>query len=267
IENSVLIDKVPLCRHCFSSHLVFTETCPYCQDSDIYLEESIHHFQCANISPESSYVKGDDLVCPKCRKKLRHIGVDYDRPSALYHCRICSHSFSKPKMRVTCTSCTSVSTPDSLLFFPVHERVYFTLEGVEAFTKNDSISDDTTAYPLLVDLHVYQSYVRNRVAIYGMLENEANTVTVTEVRDSLDKEYVHELCQVINELDPNAVLTYRRGTLYAVQLGGHAKEVFEENFDKLKGVSQRRLGIDSFQYESTIISSSLQGAEYINTLL
>ena len=34
-------------------------------------------------------MRGGDLVCPKCNRQLRHIGVDYEKPSKLFTCFNC----------------------------------------------------------------------------------------------------------------------------------------------------------------------------------
>ena len=41
------------------------------------------------------------LICPKCHKKLRHIGVDYDRPAVVYTCNDCENSFTSPITKAT----------------------------------------------------------------------------------------------------------------------------------------------------------------------
>ena len=83
------INKIYLCPKCLHSHLLYIENCPHCHSSDIKSEEVIHHFRCANISPEHTYNFGGQLRCPKCHQLLRHIGVDYDRPSVVYTCSNC----------------------------------------------------------------------------------------------------------------------------------------------------------------------------------
>ena len=86
--------KEHLCPKCNHSHLLYTECCPKCGSSNLKIQNIIHHFSCANVSPESSYNVGGMLICPKCHKKLRHIGVDYDRPAVVYTCNDCENSFT-----------------------------------------------------------------------------------------------------------------------------------------------------------------------------
>jgi len=125
------INKIYLCPKCLHSHLLYIESCPRCHNSDIKGESVIHHFRCANISPEHTYNFGGQLRCPKCHQLLRHIGVDHDRPSVVYTCSHCDNMFLQPQMSVVCTACHSTSevsdlTPHDITAFE------FTPSGREA---------------------------------------------------------------------------------------------------------------------------------------
>jgi len=47
----------------------------------------------------------DSLNCPKCNKGLRHIGVDYDKPSSLHTCNSCSNKFQDYDVKAKCLNC------------------------------------------------------------------------------------------------------------------------------------------------------------------
>ena len=137
-EKVKLLDRVHTCPECGDSHLLFVECCPKCDSSNIHQESVIHHFRCANISPESTYEWDGQLRCPKCKKMLRHIGVDYDRPASVYNCQDCGNSFMTSKMRVVCTNCGTHTTPDKLI--PVDINEYrLTREGLEAFASDTAL--------------------------------------------------------------------------------------------------------------------------------
>ena len=76
-----IIDKVNICYECSSSYLNFSECCSKCSSIDLKSEELVHHFRCAYVGPQSDYEKNEKLVCPKCNHQLKHIGIDYDKPS------------------------------------------------------------------------------------------------------------------------------------------------------------------------------------------
>lgn len=136
-ERVRLIDRVHVCRECGDSHLLFIECCPNCHSSDIQQEAMLHHFRCANISPESSYFKDGALVCPKCRRTLRHIGVDYDRPAMVFSCS-CGNTFMHSAMKVFCTNCKNQASPEELTPIDVYEYK-LTPEGIKAFSTNEAI--------------------------------------------------------------------------------------------------------------------------------
>lgn len=109
------VNKIHLCPQCLHSHLLYIECCPQCGSSAIQSEEVIHHFRCANITPEHTYNFGGQLRCPKCHRILRHIGVDYDRPATVYTCSNCDENFLQPRMKALCTNCRKETDVVSLV--------------------------------------------------------------------------------------------------------------------------------------------------------
>lgn len=126
--------KQHICPKCNHSHLIYTECCPRCGSSDLKTESIVHHFRCANVSPESAYNQGGMLICPKCHRQLRHIGVDYDRPASIYTCNTCSHAFSVPNTKATCCYCENTVDVQDLI---PHDLVHYeiTAEGIRALTR------------------------------------------------------------------------------------------------------------------------------------
>lgn len=114
-RTSKFVNKVFLCPTCLNSHLLYLQSCPKCGQSAIHTEEVIHHFRCANVSPEHTYNFGGQLRCPKCHKMLRHIGMDYDRPTTIHTCSTCGNTFIEPKMKTVCTSCHNYHDADELI--------------------------------------------------------------------------------------------------------------------------------------------------------
>lgn len=139
ISKKRFIDKLYICPECMHSYLIFVETCPKCGNSDIEEEAVLHHFRCANISPETTYLHEGQLRCPKCHHWLRHIGVDYDRPANLFNCKACKNRFTSSKMKVTCTHCHKSFSPSQLAPFDVYEYE-FTNKGVSFFASNEIIN-------------------------------------------------------------------------------------------------------------------------------
>jgi CheY-like chemotaxis protein/regulator of replication initiation timing len=108
--RSDFIDSFYVCNTCYNSHLHLREGCPQCKSTNLESEDLVHHFSCAYMGPISDfYKKGTDhdssMICPKCEKTLKHIGVDYDKPSMIYDCKENEHNFQNPEIRAKCHSC------------------------------------------------------------------------------------------------------------------------------------------------------------------
>ena len=110
-----LQDYIHLCKSCSGNYLNFRECCPKCHEIDIEAHDMIHHFVCAHVAPEKDFKKEDYLECPKCDKNLRHIGIDYDKPSTIYSCNSCSHEFQNPGMLSLCIDCNTENQLQELL--------------------------------------------------------------------------------------------------------------------------------------------------------
>ena len=112
-----LKDRTQLCQDCNDGFLLFKETCPKCHSIDIESFDVIHHFVCAHVAPEADYKndENDQLSCPKCDKHLRHIGIDYDKPSTVYHCKSCSHDFQNAEVVAECHSCNKKNDLNELV--------------------------------------------------------------------------------------------------------------------------------------------------------
>lgn len=100
-------DRIYLCNQCKSSHVSLRETCPSCQSSQLKPEDLVHHFSCGYIGPISDFKNKFDgtLACPKCSKNLRHIGVDYDKPSLINQCLDCNEIFQDYNVKARCLHC------------------------------------------------------------------------------------------------------------------------------------------------------------------
>ncbi|MES9832967.1 MAG: diguanylate cyclase [Candidatus Thiodiazotropha sp. DIVDIV] len=107
------ITRTHHCASCGCAFLNFKETCPQCQSEELESDDLVHHFRCGYTSELSDFKQQEKLVCPKCDRTLRHIGVDYDKPSVMYHCRSCDHRFQEPEIATTCYDCQRTAPPEN----------------------------------------------------------------------------------------------------------------------------------------------------------
>lgn len=97
------------CDNCRSARLHVYEACPSCGSAELINEPIVHHYRCGWQEPESRFAQGRILACPKCRRELRHFGVDYGKPGDAAVCRGCGESNSEPNVHFACLDCGSVT--------------------------------------------------------------------------------------------------------------------------------------------------------------
>jgi hypothetical protein len=80
--------------------------CVACGSVNIDEVTLLHHFSCAHQAPENTFTAADGAyVCPKCRKELRHFGLDYDKPGVVCVCNSCGHEASESQVHGRCLAC------------------------------------------------------------------------------------------------------------------------------------------------------------------
>ena len=129
-----LVDKVDLCPYCLRNNLRLRRLCPYCRSSLIVKKEVIHHFRCGWVGIEDEAEQGTDLVCPKCSKQMRHVGVDYERAAESYYCTTCKKIFAQPVEEFLSVPCGRQIPKDGTMIHPIY-RYAITPVGAEAARK------------------------------------------------------------------------------------------------------------------------------------
>lgn len=146
-----------VCPKCQHTHLIYQEVCPNCGSNNLDYEPVIHHFSCANISPEHTYMVGGQLICPKCHKTLRHIGIDYDRPASLYRCNDCEQTFLNADTTAQCAYC-GTTVPVTQLFPRTIHSVEITQDGIVAFCQGlHSFSPYNDYFNNYMPIHAFEN--------------------------------------------------------------------------------------------------------------
>lgn len=114
LEPARLVDRTRHCRRCHGAHLHFLDVCPQCSSIQIARAEALHCFTCGHVAPEADFLVDGALTCPQCSARLRHIGVDYDRPLTRYACGSCHHAFVEATVVSRCLDCGAQAAPDEL---------------------------------------------------------------------------------------------------------------------------------------------------------
>jgi hypothetical protein len=105
-------ERIYLCASCSSSRLIFREICPKCRRPVLTSRPTIHHFRCAYTGKIEEFQSGDNLLCPKCQRLLRHIGVDYDMPDSTLECASCSEQWVEGHVQARCLDCDHRCSPE-----------------------------------------------------------------------------------------------------------------------------------------------------------
>ncbi len=110
-EKIVQLDekKEISCNQCDSVKIVQTFSCPTCKKNNFNMAKLIEHFSCGNFSEEKKYV---DNLCPKCKKEIKAIGVDYRVITGRYVCNSCGDIFTELFTTFLCLKCESRFTMD-----------------------------------------------------------------------------------------------------------------------------------------------------------
>ena len=121
VLRRALSNRVHVCPHCRRWTINFRETCPMCASLDVEVEGMIHHFACSYVGLDSEYRSGAELICPKCKNRLTHIGLDYERPRQTYVCHACAQIFEEPTITSQCLDCRWEGMSGDVLAWPVYE--------------------------------------------------------------------------------------------------------------------------------------------------
>lgn len=130
LVERVFFDRVPVCPRCHSARLSVREQCSVCQSANIGEEAIIHHLRCAYQGLEHEFKTSRGLACPKCRERLEHFGVDYDRPGFVSTCHACGHASSETSVGFICLDCEAEGGALELAYKTIH-RYQLTEAGRE----------------------------------------------------------------------------------------------------------------------------------------
>ncbi len=163
--TSTFAERVYLCTNCNGGYLNYREVCPQCSSSHARTEDLVHHFPCAYVGPINDYQNtiDDDLNCPKCNKKLRHIGVDYDKPSVLHTCLKCAHQYQDYSVKAKCISCQFDNPVENLIAKEIRDYT-ITRKGISvAYNGFISTSKDFDDVPGTVKYDVFKIMLKYEI--------------------------------------------------------------------------------------------------------
>jgi len=92
------------CNDCGSVRISPNFFCSSCNGSNFKQGKLIEHFKCGNVSVDESY---ENNICPKCKKEIKILGVDYKSIENYYICNDCGNKFPELSQDFTCVKCNN----------------------------------------------------------------------------------------------------------------------------------------------------------------
>jgi hypothetical protein len=177
------ITRTHQCASCGCAFLNFKETCPQCQSEELDSDDLVHHFRCGYTAELSDFRQQERLVCPKCDQTLRHIGVDYDKPSVMYHCRSCDHRFQEPEIATTCYDCHRTAPPEHQVHRNI-EAYKLSMLGVNAALYGlDSLFASILERRLqLLPLDVFERFIAVEKARIGRYKVSQSSLLLIDIK-------------------------------------------------------------------------------------
>lgn len=154
-------ENIALCPCCLGYLLIHRSVCPECKSPDYSVKKIIRHFKCGETDYEDAFYVEDGLVCPKCRKKLGHIGVDYDMPGKLYLCHNCNEKLDKLSQEYKCMTCLktfSVNNAETKKIYSYTAGANISLATSAKFIE-DVLASDNAVDPVS-GLQTYKEYIK-----------------------------------------------------------------------------------------------------------
>lgn len=195
------IDRMHLCGKCYSGFMNFKEVDPETGDAHLETENIIHHFSCAYVGPESDFTREDKLICPKCSKTLRHIGVDYDKPSVMYHSIESDRYFQEPEMKAECLNCGHVNDIEGLVQYDLYELT-LTDEGKdEAIQPTGSQTAADTVYSGYITYATFGTFLRYEIErVKASQKNSSIGLLRPAITSDIENDLGHQYQKLIEEI-------------------------------------------------------------------
>lgn len=238
------------CQNCGSGFLNFEETCPYCGSTDLDTDDLVHHFRCAFTGPLNEFKEKEGrLVCPKCDRSLKQIGVDYDKPSMVHTCRRCHEQFQDPEVQTTCYRCDRTNPPEQQIERHIKKYEVTALgEETAVYGMSDSLLSILERESRVLDYATFELIVKSEAARIERYQRSASSlllVRVTGLRQlrtdlgQRSQEVVEEIATAFdNTLRSSDYLSARDESLYLFLLtetdeqgARRAGERLEENIE------------------------------------
>lgn len=286
------IESLYLCNTCSNAYMHFRESCPFCSSTHLRTEDLIHHFPCAYVGPASDFEGDgdrDSMECPKCSRYLKHIGVDYDKPSVMYNCMNCDHSFQDPQVKAKCNNCGSDTRVEHLTKSTLKAYRMTELGEDVAMGKITVRLKEFDDLSEIMDMSYYRKILQQEIE---RIENTDLDTSVARLRftnlpelfketgESMQKDLVRELYKVMTENIPVSDLVVfedmitvmflftdkdtQKAEAIVGEIIGIVKELIADNFHGFELATDSKIKqVQSGTYADDIISELVENPQKV----
>jgi Thaumarchaeal output domain 1 len=139
ILNNKATDAVLICSYCKSHSFVLKLACNQCRSSNVVLGTIIQHDVCGNVDFDYKYIaRGSEMVCGKCNKSLKAIGVDHSKQGDFYKCSECKAVLPNIDKQYMCLKCGESSIENEMDLIKLQTFAVNTQKLVEYLNKNNN---------------------------------------------------------------------------------------------------------------------------------
>jgi hypothetical protein len=267
--SSEYIDRIYLCNNCNGGFLIFREVCPHCNSTNSVSEDLIHHFPCAFIGPVSDFKNEIDnqLNCPKCNKILRHIGVDYDKPSIVYTCNQCSSKFQDINVKAKCLSCMSDNDVEYLIAKSIKEYSITKKGEAAAVSGYVSTAKDIEEFIGTVKLDTFKTMVKYEIERLKQNDYKSNIACVylknagelySMIGSVSQKNLLRDLIEIIRRnIRSSDLITFYSSTTLIISMNEIPSKVAEHIIAEIVDIIKRLIGRNFKNFEVDIRHSVL----------
>jgi uncharacterized protein YejL (UPF0352 family) len=166
----------------------------------------IEHLNCGNIDLESNFLssEGGGLICRKCNKRLKAIGVDYVKPGSYCICLSCNKLSPEGRAQPICLNCARSLAADELKVEPLFAYVVEP-QGLSKYLDKSDRELQNSIAGALEKLGVKASV---DAAVMGSSQVEHKFDIVAYQTDSQDPVVAADIVKSESPVGPEAVLNF-----------------------------------------------------------
>lgn len=196
-------ERLHICQHCGSSRLHAREVCVKCHSSHLAEQSLVHHYACGYQAVQSAFEAGNAFVCPKCRKELRHYGVDYDKPGKVMCCKSCGDTMTEPQVEFICFDCHRSTSGDHAGFRDWYEYDLLP-DGIAAVKSGRLPSADSEDARVGRTLRDFRLLVRHSLSVARHTGRPVSAarliVDTTDLATKVGQRGVSPVCELLRDV-------------------------------------------------------------------